>query len=123
MPELRALDRDNLTIAYGLDSQRLLPWPALNAPFEGAWCILRSGRMSTPHAHHESEIFIAMSGSAEIEVDGERRPFVAGDIVHLPPGSTHHVVNGGDGDFEYYGLWWDAEMSTVFLARDREMSR
>src|SRR5437667_134322 len=61
MVEIRNLDRANLTKAYGLDSQRLLPWPALNAPFEGAWCILRSGDESTQHSHHEYEIFIAMT--------------------------------------------------------------
>ncbi|ADG76494.1 Cupin 2 conserved barrel domain protein [Cellulomonas flavigena DSM 20109] len=120
MSELRALDRANLTPAYGLDSQRLLPWPALNAPFEGAWCILRAGRESTAHAHHEYELFIALAGTAAIVVDGERRPFTAGDIVQLPPGSMHHVVNDGDHDFEYYGIWWDAEMSEGFLARHGE---
>jgi mannose-6-phosphate isomerase-like protein (cupin superfamily) len=116
MVEIRSLDRNNLTEAYGLDSQRLLPWPALSAPFEGAWCILRSGDESTAHSHHEHEIFIAMTGSAELDVDGERRAFVAGDIAHLPPGCTHKVVNTSPEDFEYYGIWWDAGMSAKFLA-------
>lgn len=123
MFELRTLDRENLTPAYGLDSERLLPWPALNAPFEGAWCVLRAGDESTPHSHHEYEIFIAMAGRAALEVDGTRYPFVTGDIVHLPPGCTHHVVNGSQHDFEYYSIWWDAEMSTAFLARHVEQSR
>ncbi|MFY1698928.1 cupin domain-containing protein [Solwaraspora sp. WMMA2101] len=123
MVEVRPLHRDNLTKAYGLDSQRLLPWPALNAPFEGAWCILRSGDESTPHSHHEYEIFIAMAGRAELDVDGVRHPFVAGDIVHLPPGCTHKVVNDSPDDFEYYGIWWDAAMSATFLARHWEQLR
>lgn len=123
MVEIRALDRANLTKAYGLDSQRLMPWPALNAPFEGAWCILRSGDESTPHSHHEYEIFIAMSGRAALDVDGERHDFVAGDIVHLPPGCTHKVVNDTPGDFEYYGIWWDADMSTAFLRRHEEQPK
>ena len=122
MVEIRPLDRDNLEKAYGLDSQRLLPWPALNSPFEGAWCILRSGDESTPHSHHEYEIFIAMTGSAALDVDGERFPFAEGDIVHLPPGCTHKVVNETPGDFAYYGIWWDAEMSEKFLARHEEQS-
>jgi mannose-6-phosphate isomerase-like protein (cupin superfamily) len=117
MAEIRNLDRANLTKAYGLDSQRLLPWPALNAPFEGAWCILRAGDESTPHAHHEYEIFIAMSGTAELEIDGERYAFTAGDIAHLRPGSMHKVVNTTAEDFEYYGVWWDTDMSEKFLSR------
>jgi len=123
MVEIHNLDRANLTRAYGLDSQRLLPWPALNAPFEGAWCVLRSGDESTPHSHHEYEIFIAMTGSAALDVDGERYDFVAGDIVHLPPGCTHKVVNDTPGDFEYYGIWWDSDMSAKFLTRHEEQSR
>lgn len=123
MVEIRNLDRANLTKAYGLDSQRLLPWPALNAPFEGAWCVLHPGDESTPHSHHEHEIFIAMAGSAGLDVDGERYDFAAGDIAHLPPGCTHKVVNDGPGDFEYYGIWWDADMSATFLTRLGERSR
>jgi mannose-6-phosphate isomerase-like protein (cupin superfamily) len=123
MIEIRTLDRAHLTQAYGLDSERLLPWPALNAPFEGAWCILRAGGESTPHSHHEYEIFIAMTGRAKLVVDGKDVPFVAGDIVHLPPGCTHQVVNDAGEDFEYYGVWWDSEMSEKFLARHGGRSR
>ena len=123
MIEIRALDRAGLTRAYGLDSERLLPWPALNSPFEGAWCVLRAGTESTPHSHHEYEIFIAMTGRATLVVDGADHPFAAGDIAYLPPGSTHRVVNGTGEDFEYYGLWWDGEMSERFLVRHGERSR
>ncbi|MGL5823323.1 MAG: cupin domain-containing protein, partial [Nocardioides sp.] len=120
--EIRGLNRGELTRAYGLESQRLLPWPALNAPFEGAWCVVRPNEESTPHAHHEYEIFIAMTGRASLVVDGERRDFAAGDIAHLPPGCRHQLVNDSPGDFEYYGIWWDTDMSEVFLARHAEGS-
>ena len=117
MIDIRRLDRDHLERAYGLDSQRLLPWPELNAPFEGAWCVLRPGTTSTPHAHHEYEIFIAVSGTATLVVDDEPHPFTAGAVVRLPPGSTHCVTNQGAEDFEYYGVWWDTGMSDRFTAR------
>ncbi|WIY05753.1 cupin domain-containing protein [Amycolatopsis mongoliensis] len=117
MIEIRTLDRENLERAYGLDGERLKPWPALNSPFEGVWAVLRAGTESTPHAHHEYEIFIAMAGSATLVVDGRKYPFTAGDIVNLPPGCLHQVVNETDADFEYYGVWWDTEMSQQFLAR------
>ncbi|MFI7482062.1 cupin domain-containing protein [Kocuria sp. M1R5S2] len=123
MFELRTLDPENMTAAYGLDLERLLPWPALNAPFEGAWCVLRAGDESTPHSHHEYEIFIAMAGRAALDVDGTRCPFGAGDIVYLPPGCTHQVVNDSPHDFEYYSIWWDGEMSSAFLARHEEQSQ
>ena len=120
MIEIRSLDRENLTRAYGLDSERLLPWAALNAPFEGAWCVMRPGDVSTAHSHHEYEIFIVMKGRATLSVDDERRELAQGDIAHLVPGSTHQVVNDTDADFEYYAIWWDTDMSAAFVARHEQ---
>jgi mannose-6-phosphate isomerase-like protein (cupin superfamily) len=118
--EIRPLVRDALEPAYGIDGQRLLPWAALNAPFEGAWCVLRAGTASVPHAHHEYELFIAMHGEAVLEVDGQRAPFVAGDIAHLTPGTEHRVINDSECDFEMYSLWWSEDSSERFTARHSE---
>jgi mannose-6-phosphate isomerase-like protein (cupin superfamily) len=117
MMQIRRLDRESLTRKYGIDAQLLLPWDALSAPFRGAWCILRQGTESTPHSHPDYEIFIAMTGSAALVVDGERRAFVPGDVAHIPPGSTHHLINDGAADFEYYAIWWDEDLSAQFVAR------
>ncbi len=118
--EIRKLDRDRL----GPDnnySQRLLPWPVLNSPFEAAWSVIRPGTASTAHAHHEYEIFIAVSGSAELLSEGEQVPFVEGDVVHFPPHTEHQVVNNGDTDFQMYSVWWDREMADGFAHRDGEV--
>ncbi|MGY0231552.1 cupin domain-containing protein [Longispora urticae] len=115
--EFRRLDRDNLTHEYGLDSQRILPWPVLNAPFEGAWCVVAPGTSSTPHSHHEYEIFIAVSGEAVLESDGRRAPFREGDVVHFVPGTRHEVINESDTDFQFFSVWWDAEMTERFAER------
>lgn len=115
--EMHKLDRDNLPLDNQLRAQRLFPWPALNAPFEGSWCVVKPGTASGPHGHHEYEIWIAMTGEAEIISEGERVPFVAGDIVHFEPGRVHQVVNEGDADFQMYSVWWDAELAERFAAR------
>ena len=117
--ELRNLDRDRLGPDNNF-SQRLLPWPALNAPFEGAWSVVRPGTATTAHAHHEYEIFVAVSGNAELESEGERRPFNEGDVVHFPPHTTHQVINDGTEDFQFYSVWWDTDMSERFLQRHAE---
>lgn len=109
--EIRSLDRDSLCAEYGVLTQRLLPWPQLNTPFEGAWAILEPGASTTPHAHHEFEIFIAASGTATISSNGTSRPFVAGDTAYLPPGETHQIVNVGDEEFRMYSVWWDPQMA------------
>jgi mannose-6-phosphate isomerase-like protein (cupin superfamily) len=112
--EIRSLARDNLTAEYGVLTQRLLPWPQLNAPFEGAWAVLEPGAATTPHSHHEFEIFIAAAGTATISSDGRLSAFVAGDIAYLPPGETHQIVNVGDEDFRMFSVWWDPQMSERF---------
>ncbi len=118
--QIRRLDRESLTHKYGIDAQLLLPWDTVDAPFRGAWCILRPGVTSTPHSHPEYEIFIAMSGNAAVVVDGERQPFVPGDVAHIPPDSTHQLTNDGVEDFEYYAIWWNKEMSSQFWARHEQ---
>jgi mannose-6-phosphate isomerase-like protein (cupin superfamily) len=123
MVEIRRFDQANLKPDNGLQAERLLPWPALNAPFEGSWCVVRPGAASGPHGHHEHEIWVAMNGTAEVVAGGARHPFTAGDIVHFPPGTRHQVVNRSDADFEMYAVWWDAEMAERFTARQKEESR
>lgn len=114
---VRPLLRDALKHENGLHAQRLLPWPALNAPFEGSWCVIAPGTSSTAHVHHEYELFIAVSGSAWLESGTERRRFQAGDIVYFDPHTPHSVVNDGPEPFEMYSVWWDADMADRFLTR------
>jgi mannose-6-phosphate isomerase-like protein (cupin superfamily) len=118
--EIRPLDRDGLTFEYDLFTQRLFPWPLLNAPFQGCWSIVEPGTSSRPHEHHEYEIWIAARGSAEIEADGERRPFQAGDVVHFTPGTVHYAINDSDTNLEFYSIWWDPELAGDFLKRHAE---
>ena len=115
--DIRNLDRVNMPTEYGVQVQRLLPWDKLNAPFEGAWCVVAPGNATEPHSHHEYEMFVAVAGSSVLESDGERSPFVAGDVAYLVPGSYHQVINDGDTDFEFYSVWWDQDMSDRFRAR------
>ncbi len=118
--EIHSLSRDDLKLDNGLRAQRLMPWPALNAPFEGSWCVVAPGAASGPHSHHEYEIWIALAGSSKIHCEGQDVPFVAGDIAHFKPGSTHQVVNDGDDDFQMYSVWWDADLAAKFTARHEE---
>ncbi|WP_206788424.1 cupin domain-containing protein [Amycolatopsis sp. MtRt-6] len=118
--EIRRLEPEHLTRAYGLDMKLLYPWDGMAAPFRGAWCVLRPGDSSVAHAHHEHEIFIGMAGRAEVVAGDRRHAFAAGDIVFLRPGIEHHLVNDPDAgeDFSYYAIWWDREMSAEFAAHD-----
>jgi len=116
--EIRKLDRAGMPEEYGVSVQRLVPWDALNAPFEGAWVVVPAGNSTGAHSHHEYEIFIAISGEGALEAEGERSPFLPGDIVHFPPGVHHQVINAGDTDFQFYSVFWDSDMAGSFAARD-----
>ncbi|MCA1218415.1 cupin domain-containing protein [Streptomyces sp. 8L] len=117
--EIRPLLRDRLKTDNQLRAQRLVPWPLLNAPFEGSWCVAAPGVSSGAHGHHEYEIWIALSGAAEIITEGERVPFVAGDIIHFTPETVHQLVNDSSEDFEMYSIWWDADLAGSFAERHR----
>ncbi len=115
---IRRRESEDLTRAHGLDLKLLQPWSGLNAPFLGAWCVLRPGDVSEPHAHHDREIFICMSGRADVVTDGRRQEIAAGDLAFVGPGVEHSIVNEHDEDFAYYAIWWDRTMSAEFLAQD-----
>lgn len=115
--EIRILDRDNLKPDNGLRAQRLLPWAELNAPFEGSWCVVPPGAESGAHAHHEYEVWIAMSGRAQIVTDAGTRPFVEGDVARFAPHECHQVVNPGSEPFQMYSVWWDQELAVRFIGR------
>lgn len=113
--DIRSLDRAGLGPENSF-SQRLRPWQAADAPFQGAWCVVAAGTATTRHAHDEYEIFIALRGSAILESEGERTTFRTGDVVHFPPRHDHQVINEGAEDFEMYSVWWDGRMATEFVA-------
>lgn len=115
--DIRRREPGNLTRAYGLNLKLLQPWAGFQAPFRGAWCMLNPGDESWPHAHGEAEFFVVMSGRAELIADGTHHEIAAGDLVFMPAGIEHRVVNPYDEDCSYYSVWWDRAMSEEFLGR------
>lgn len=52
------------------------------------------------HDHAESgqeEVYVVMSGSGEIDVDGEKAPLDPDTIVRVGPSARRKIVAGGDG--------------------------
>ncbi|WP_433260867.1 cupin domain-containing protein [Actinosynnema sp. CS-041913] len=113
--DIRRGEHERVSRNFGLDFKLLHPWPGMTTPFRGAWCIVRPGDVTEPHAHGEDEIMIAMAGGGVLVTDEGRIECAAGDIVFMPANTGHSVVNEGDEDFSYYSIWWDRAMSTEFL--------
>jgi mannose-6-phosphate isomerase-like protein (cupin superfamily) len=117
MHSFKSLDRGNLRFENNLHAQRTFPWSELNAPFESSWCVIAPGTSSSPHEHHEYEIFVAIKGQAFIVCEGIKTPFNEGDTVQFSPFTQHCVINEADEPFEMYSIWWDADMSARFTQR------
>jgi quercetin dioxygenase-like cupin family protein len=48
------------------------------------------------HYHADSDLTVfLLRGKGEIEIDGERRPVAAGDVIHIPRRAVHAYINRG----------------------------
>ena len=49
------------------------------------------------HYHERlTEIYYVLSGSGQMELDGEVYPLSAGDAVSIPPGTVHRAIPGSN---------------------------
>ncbi|GAA2384022.1 hypothetical protein GCM10010404_45480 [Nonomuraea africana] len=44
-----------------------------------------------PHTHPDPEIFLILSGTGRVHLDGESSGFAAGDVLIVEPGEDHHL--------------------------------
>jgi mannose-6-phosphate isomerase-like protein (cupin superfamily) len=84
---------DGSTIRVLLDAEL---GGAANQSLAEAW--LEPGQATERHYHARSEeLYVLLDGTAEMEVDGERRKVGPGDAVLIPPGAWHQI-RAGDGE-------------------------
>ena len=91
--EIRKLDHHGLKPDNGLRAQRLMPWEVLNAPFEGSWCVVPPGAESGAHGHHEYEVWIALTGQAELTDRRRHHAVRRGGRRALPARHERHQVD------------------------------
>jgi quercetin dioxygenase-like cupin family protein len=99
-------ERDAESERIGPPHQRVLrhlaaPW---NVGTKNVWVGTSSidpGNTSNEHSHAEQEeIFYCVSGSGRIRVDGEEARVDVGDLIYVPPGGTHQLINDGKAVFK-----------------------
>ncbi|MFD6351536.1 cupin domain-containing protein [Nocardia tengchongensis] len=61
---------------------------------------LAAGNPGHAHAVSREEIFVALAGTARIEMDGETREFRAGDALVIPAHTVFKLSVPGDEPFE-----------------------
>lgn len=121
MELLRKINWDQLQHEYGLDGQRLLPWDDLIAPFGGAWCVVRKGTASLLHVNEpadEEELFIAISGQAQVWLGEQMYIMEKGDQLYIPAGMPHYVNACFDDDFHFYTIWWNKNGTEQYLKKN-----
>ncbi len=69
------------------------------------WAKLPPGKTFAAHFHEDMlEIFIMLSGQAEIRVNDDTRTMAAGDTVVIDPREVHTMWNEGEQDAEYLAV-------------------
>ena len=57
---------------------------------------LRAGKMTNGHAHAgQEEVYMFIDGEGEMQIDDERFPVKAGDVICIEDGEFHRVFNTG----------------------------
>jgi mannose-6-phosphate isomerase-like protein (cupin superfamily) len=51
------------------------------------------------------QIFFIIDGSGEVTIDGEKRYFEEKELIFVPAGSEHNVINTGDEDLKLITIY------------------
>ncbi len=72
------------------------PWTTGTKNFWLGTSAVDPGFSSNEHAHDgQEEAFYCIAGKGKIRVGGEAVPVEPGDLVYVPPGIAHQLVNDG----------------------------
>jgi len=65
-----------------------------------AFAMLQPGQAYHAHEHDDhEEIYYIISGTGEMSVDNEVKPFRDGDIIYIGKNQLHSIKNTGSSDF------------------------
>lgn len=53
----------------------------------------QTGHDDVQQPHREDEVYVVISGSAQLEIAGERSPVSAGTVAYVPAGVQHRFVD------------------------------
>lgn len=69
--------------------------------------------------HEKAEIYICISGQAELFLNGEKIPMRQGSLAYIPGGCRHYVDNSSDEPFCLLTLWPDEKDNDVWHDRKK----
>jgi quercetin dioxygenase-like cupin family protein len=65
------------------------------------WVRVEPGSRQRPHSHDPQQVYVIVEGEGRMQVGEETRDVTRGDLVFIPPGAEHGIVNTGDGALVY----------------------
>lgn len=102
------ITKDAHLTSYGMQCR---PFKIPSGAAGGMECILSPGKQSAFHRHHESEIFIIVSGEGQLEIDGKSNGKVGpGDVIYLHPFDGHVLRNLSESEqLVFTALYWEKQ--------------
>ena len=99
-PSFSAYDIDCRKIVVDADAQKL--------PFGAMECVVKPGKTSWIHNHHEHECFFITQGSGVMSHESEQTRVSAGDAIQIAPFADHELHNPSiDEDLRFVTIWWE----------------
>lgn len=97
-----------------------IPMHEYNARALGAMFGLLGPGMQVPYHYHRrrESILIVISGEAIEIVEGEETPITAGDILFIPAGEKHTVINRSSREFRFLEFFTCPPLKADFFAAD-----
>ena len=83
---------------------------------EGIFGLLVPGSEVPLHIHNRREsIFIPISGEVILMCDGQEHTVKKGDVVYMPPGKKHGLVNRSNKDMRYLEFFTHPPLESDFV--------
>jgi mannose-6-phosphate isomerase-like protein (cupin superfamily) len=72
------------------------------------WCLLKAKEKMVSHTHPagvKGEIYAFLKGTGVMIIDGEEKKVREGDVVFIPEGAEHSLINDGERELLWYAFW------------------
>jgi mannose-6-phosphate isomerase-like protein (cupin superfamily) len=109
-----------LTAEFGIQVGRWAQYAGIgDTPFGAMWCLVPPGGRTNTDCHSEREMWIVVSGNAEVQLPGRTEPALTGNAVLLDSGEPHVLVNrSADEPLVVLSLYWEPAPAAAAAAAD-----
>lgn len=103
--KVKQLDAANFRLAYGIDMATISEETTTSDVNFSYGRVAPAGE-TTPHSHHESEVFIVIKGHGSVIGGGQELPIQQGSVIVCEPFDNHTIRNTGDTELVFVDLYF-----------------